>query len=39
MSKGSRRALCIGVGSFTAVGAEDGDEPDLTRFEGLDLHG
>lgn len=36
MSDGSRRALCIGVGSFTPVGAGGGDEPDLTPFEGLE---
>jgi hypothetical protein len=32
----SRRALCIGVSSFAPIGANDGDEPDLTPFEGLD---
>ena len=36
MAEGSRRALCIGVGSFTPVGVDDGDEPDLTLFGGLD---
>ncbi|MGH3934055.1 MAG: hypothetical protein ACRDS1_03575 [Pseudonocardiaceae bacterium] len=34
--EGSRRALCIGVGSFTPEGVDDSDEPDLTPFEGLE---
>jgi hypothetical protein len=36
MSEGPRRALCIGVGSFTPAGAEGEDEPDLTSFADLD---
>ena len=36
MGLASRRALCIGVSSFAPIGANDGDEPDLTPFEGLD---
>jgi hypothetical protein len=37
VSEGSRRALCIGVRSFTSVAVDDGDEPDLTSFEDLDF--
>jgi hypothetical protein len=36
MSEGPRRALCIGVGSFTPVSADGEDEPDLTPFADLD---
>ena len=36
VSEKSRRALCIGVGSFTPAGAANGDEPELTAFEDLD---
>src|SRR5882757_1722129 len=31
----SRRALCIGVGSFGVVSGEDWEEPDLTQFGDL----
>jgi hypothetical protein len=34
--EGSRRALCLRVGSFTPVGADDGDESNLTPFGALD---
>ena len=36
VSNGSRRALCIGVSSFTPAGAADEDEPDLAAFGNLD---